>query len=77
MNSKNVGNGEVINIGTSSCTSINEIGSMIGGDIKYIEPIIEPKKSVADISKAIQLLNWKPNTSLKSWIKKYKKELGL
>ena len=74
--SKNVGVGEVINIGNGKNKSINEIASYIGGSIKYIEPVLEPFETLADNSKAKKLLNWEPqydlNTGMievRNWIK--------
>ena len=69
--SKNVGVGEVINIGNGKNKSINEIASYIGGSIKYIEPVLEPFETLADNSKAKKLLNWEPKQDVKSWIKDY------
>lgn len=69
--SKNVGVGEVINIGNGKNKSINEIASYIGESIKYIEPVLEPFETLADNSKAKKLLNWEPKQDVKSWIKDY------
>ncbi len=66
--SKKVGKGEAINIGTGKKTSVKEIARIIGGEIKYLPPRIEPKDSLADIRNAKNLLNWKPQINLKSGI---------
>mgnify|MGYP003664730617 CR=1 FL=1 len=58
--SKNVGNGEVINIGNGDNRSVNQIADMIGGNTINVEPVIEPKETLADNSKARDLLDWKP-----------------
>ena len=75
--SENVGNGEVINIGNGDNRSINDIADMIGGDKVNVEPVIEPKATLADNSKAEKLLGWKPTQNIEDWIPKYKKEMGL
>ena len=75
--SENVGNGEVINIGNGDNRSINDIANMIGGDRINVEPVIEPKATLANNSLAEELLGWKPTQNIEDWIPKYKKEMGL
>ena len=75
--SKNVGKGEVINIGNGENISINELAKNIGGEVVYNEPLNEPFANLADITKAKKLLDWEPTTDLISWIKNYKKTEGL
>ena len=75
--SENVGNGEVINIGNGDNRSINDIADMIGGDRVNVDPVIEPKATLADNSKAEKLLGWKPTQNIEDWIPGYKKEMGL
>ena len=67
--------GEIINIGTGKNYSILEIKDMIAGDYKLIPPRKgEVKESLADISKAKKILNWKPQKLLSEWLwKKIKK----
>ena len=72
--SKDVGSGEIINIGNGKNRSINEIASYISGTIKYIEPVLEPFETLADNLKAKKLLNWEPKQDVKSWIKDYIKK---
>ena len=60
MESSKVGKGEVINIGAGQNRSINEIAKNIGGAIEYIEKRIEPHDTLADISRAKELLGWAP-----------------
>ncbi|TSC61440.1 MAG: Vi polysaccharide biosynthesis protein vipB/tviC [Parcubacteria group bacterium Gr01-1014_48] len=69
MESKNVGNGEVINIGAGKNRSINEIAKYIGGSIEYIEKRIEPHDTLADISLAKKLLDWEPMVPFNDGIK--------
>ena len=75
--SENVGNGEVINIGNGDNRSINDIANMIGGDRVNVDPVIEPKATLADNSLAEELLGWKPTKNIEDWIPKYKEEMGL
>lgn len=66
-----VGQGEVINIGAGQNHSINEIAKMVGGEITYIPlPAGEMRNTLADISKAKELLGWQPEITLEEGIKK-------
>jgi UDP-glucose 4-epimerase len=75
--SPKVGNGEVINVGNGDNRSVNQIADMIGGPRVHREPVIEPSCTLADNTKARELLGWKPTMVIENWIEKYKKELGL
>lgn len=69
-NSKLVGKGEVINIASGVSHSVLEIAKWIGGEIVKIDNrYTEAYETLADISKAKELLNWQPKFDLKSWIK--------
>ena len=76
-NSSQVGRGEVINIGRGQNHSVNELAQMVGGSFVYIEPRIEPRETLADITRAKELLGWEPEIYLSDWIKEYKREMGL
>lgn len=75
--SVNVGKGEVINIGNGDNRSINQIAELIGGERIYIDPVIEPKETLADNSLAKKLLGWEPKQVIEDWMPGYKKDLGL
>lgn len=75
--SMKVGKGEVINIGNGDNRSINDIADMIGGERVHIDPVIEPRETLADNSLAEELLGWKPTQKIEDWIPGYKKEMGL
>ena len=77
MNSCKVGSGEVINIGSGASFSVNEIAKMMGGEVVYVDPVVEPKESLASIKKAKELLSWSPEQDIKDWLPKYKKSLGI
>lgn len=69
MKSDNVGNGEVINIGAGFRFSINKVAELIGGQVEYVSPRVEPHDTEADIKKAKELLGWSPSISLEEGIK--------
>ena len=77
MTSEDVGRGEVINIGSGKNFSVNQIAELMEGEITFVDPVVEPRESLASIEKAKKLLKWQPNQSLKDWIPKYKKQLGI
>jgi len=70
-------NGEVFNIGNGKNYSVNEIADMMGGEKVYGEKRVEPFKTLADNSKAKNILTWNPKGDLVSWIKEYKQKLGI
>ena len=70
-------NGEAFNIGNGDNRSVNQLADMIGGDRVNVDPVIEPKQTLADNSKARKRLNWKPTTKIEDWIKGYKEDMGL
>ena len=72
--SKKVGRGEVINIGSGTNISINEVASMIGDKFEFKKALKEPFANLASIEKAKKLLDWEPVMNLKSWIERYKNE---
>ena len=69
--------GESFNIGNGNNFSINEIADMLGGVKTYGEKRLEPFQTLGDNSKAKNILGWNPKGNIQSWIKKYKKELGI
>lgn len=77
MTSTKVGKGDVINIGNNDNRSVNQIAEMIGGPTINIDPVVEPKETLADNGKARDLLGWEPKVIIEEWVPKYKKELGI
>ena len=69
MESGNVGNGEVINIGSGYQASVNKIAELVGGEVEHVAPRLEPKSLQAGIKKAKELLNWEPSITLEDGIK--------
>lgn len=68
MESKKVGKGEILNIGSGKNYSINQIADLMGGVKKYGEKRIEPLETLADNSKAKYLLGWNPSIYLEQWL---------
>lgn len=77
MHSEMVGSGEVINIGNNDNRSVNQIANMIGGPTINVDPVVEPRETLADNSKAKNLLGWNPTIIIEEWVPKYKEELGI
>ncbi len=78
--SKKVGKGEVINVGSGRNPSILEIAKLIAGSkgkIVHIAPRVEPHDTLADISKAKKLLGWEPRVTLEKGIAELKKLSGV
>ena len=69
--------GEVFNIGNGDNYSVNELADMFGGEKQYGVEVLEPFQTLADNSKANLDLGWIPTGDLPTWIKKYKKDLGI
>ena len=69
--------GDVFNIGNGDNRSVNQIADMIGGDSINVEPVIEPRQTLADYSKASNIIDWQPTMKIENWIKEYKEVLGL
>ncbi len=78
--SKKVGKGEVINVGSGRNPSILEIAKLIAGKtgkIEHIAPRVEPHDTRADISKAKKLLGWTPKMTIEKGIAELKKQNGI
>ena len=75
--SPSVGKGEVINIGAGNNASINDVAEMIGGPAQHVEARLEPHDTLADNSRAKQLLGWEPQVTLEDGIADLKKTFGL
>ena len=52
-----IGSGEIINIGSGTNYSVNQLADMVGGDRTFIDPVIEPRETLADNTRAKELLN--------------------
>ena len=65
------------NIGNGDNRSVNQIADMLGGERVNVDPVIEPKETLADNSKAREMLGWKTTMKIEEWVKTYKEELGI
>lgn len=72
-----VGKGEVLNIGAGRNASVNRIAEIIGGPTTNIPARLEPHDTLADNTKAKQLIGWEPQVSLEDGIAQLKKEMGI
>ena len=71
MRLKRKGNAEIINIGVGKNYTINQLAKMIGGKNIHIPARPgEAKATLADNSKAWQILKWKPKISLEEGIRR-------
>jgi len=62
---------ELFNVGTGVNYSVNEIADMFGGEKIYNNNVKEPYETLADMSRVIEKLDYKPKDRLKEWIKDY------
>lgn len=65
------------NIGNGDNRSVNQIADMLGGERVNVDPVIEPKETLADNSKAREMLGWETTMKIEEWVNGYKEELGL
>ena len=72
-----VGNGEVINIGNGDNSSVNEVATLLGGSRTHRAAVQEPFATLADNTKARELLGWSPTQDFEEWVKNWKEELGI
>jgi len=75
--SDKVGKGEVLNLGAGRQVTVNELAEMIGGEVVHLEPRLEPKYTLADTSKALELLGWEPTVKIEEGLAELKKEFGI
>ena len=69
--SPEVGAAERINIGASDNMSVMQLASLIGGEYEFVDAVDEPKCTLADNTKARELLGWKPTIRLADWLPMY------
>jgi nucleoside-diphosphate-sugar epimerase len=76
--SDKVGMGEVINIGAGINHSVNKIADLIGGEIVNLPSRQgDMRHTLADISRAKELLGWEPTVNIEEGIAELKKWFGL
>ncbi|MBI2483230.1 NAD-dependent epimerase/dehydratase family protein [Candidatus Uhrbacteria bacterium] len=69
MTSPNVGRGEVMNIGAGKHWSVHAVAAKIGGPVTYVPARLEPHDTLADIHRAQQLLDWRPEVDFDDGIR--------
>lgn len=77
MNHQSKLNAEIVNIGTGTSFSVLDLAIQMGGEYNHILPRQgEARHTLADITKAKQLLNWEPNKKLLDYLqnKEYEKQ---
>lgn len=77
MESDKVGGGEVINIGGGKNFSMLKVADMVGGPLEYLPARPEAKDSLADTTKAKELLGWEPQVKFEDGVAELKKLAGL
>jgi len=69
--SDKAGRAEAINIGAGATYSINKVASLVGGEKVYLEPRKgDARNSLADVSRAKELLGWEPKVQLEEGIRR-------
>ncbi len=77
MHSPLVAPGEVINIGAGHNVSINRLADLIGGPTEHVPARPEPRNTLADRTKAREVLGWVPRVSFEQGIAELKAEFGV
>jgi UDP-glucose 4-epimerase len=61
--------GNLFNVGTGTCYSVLDLVNMIGGEFEHIPARLgESRETLADNTKIKEILGWKPQIELKTWI---------
>ena len=69
--SNKVGKGEIINIGNGSNKSVQDIADIFGGPFEYKPKRLEPLQTLAENTKARDLLGWEPTGNVEEWLGNY------
>lgn len=72
-----VGKGEVLNLGGGHNVSVLEIAKLVGGEIVHVEARLEPKDTLADTSKAKEVLGWEPTITFREGVAELKQIAGI
>jgi len=75
--SDDVGYGEVYNVGNSDNRSVNQLADLLGGDRINIDPVIEPRETLANNNKIKDVMGWSPTMELEDWVPQWKKQIGI
>ncbi len=78
MDSVNVGKGEIINVGTGKNYSVLEVAGLVGGEWEFAPARQgEVKATLADYTKAKELIGWEPKVTFEEGIKELKEMLKI
>lgn len=72
-----VGKGETLNLGGGHNVSVLEIAELVGGDVVHVEARLEPKDTLADTTKAKELLGWEPSVSFADGVAELRRIAGI
>jgi len=73
IESEKIKGGEVINIGSQTANSVNQLADLIGGEKRYLDKRSgDMQNSKADITRAIELLDWRPEVIFEEGVKRTK-----
>lgn len=73
-----IGDGEVMNIGSGRAVTINELADLLGaGEKVSLPPRIEARHSLADITRAKELLGWEPEVAIEDGIRELREIFGV
>ena len=67
MEHQDLGNGEIINVGSGKNYSVNEVAEKFNSEIIYRPVVLEPKETLSCIDKA-KSLGWSPAVDLMDWL---------
>lgn len=72
LDSPKTGNGEIVNIGTGTVNTMEEIAKAIGGRIKFIPRRgFEVERHEADMTRVRELLDWHPKVNVIEWLREF------
>lgn len=77
LEGKDLGKGEIINIGTGVQVTVREMAKQVGGPSTHVAARKEPRHSCADNRLAKELLGWEPSVQLVDGIAELKAEANL
>lgn len=72
-----VGKAEVLNLGGGHNVSVLEIAELVGGETVHVEARLEPKDTLADTTKAKDVLGWEPTVTFAEGIAELKQIAGV
>lgn len=68
MEHQDLGNGEVVNVGSGKNYSVNQIAENFNSEIIYKPAVLEPKETLSCVDKA-KSFGWNPTVDLMDWLK--------